>query len=171
LEENRLAVNYWIFKVKDEVGGLFGRRAFAIFDHRANERFWALRELNEKGKLEAHLKELKEGDKVIFFLVEKGKSRFVGTCVLDSGFLTLDEEKEKEILHSDFIDWNQGVFLGKVDKWDKPLPAECLRDNPSFVHSGGNLGAFFQGSIKKIKRSEDFGAIIREHKLFVRRSI
>ena len=162
--------SYWIFKVQDEVGGLFGRRAFAIFDHRAGERFWGIREYNQKGKLEAHVNELKEGDHVIFYLVEKGKSRFVGTSVLASGYQMLDEEKEKELVHSDFIDHNQGVFLKDVEKWAKPLPADSIKDNPSFAHSGGNLGAFFQGSIKIIKRAEDYNAIIREHKLFARRS-
>lgn len=157
--------NYWIFKVKDEAGGLYGRRGCDIFGHRTKEGFWAIRERSEDGKLEANVGFLEMGDYAVFYLVGKGGSRFLGTCVLDSGYTRLDAEQAKNIVHREYIDSNQGVFIKNVDKWAKPLPVECLRGKESLAHGGGNFGAHFQGSIKKIKRKEDYDAILHEHEL------
>ncbi len=162
-----MVINYWIFKVKDEVGGIFGRRGFAIFEHRTREGFWALKEYDEKGHLDPNVGLLKKGDHVVFYLVGQGGSRFVGTCVLDSGFEKLDNEKAEQIVHRDYLDWDQGVFLKDVHKWVKPLPMECLRGKESFVPNGGKFGAYFQGSIKKIKTKQEFDTILREHELMV----
>jgi predicted RNA-binding protein with PUA-like domain len=162
---NKAMVNYWIFKVKDEVGGLYGRRGFNIFEHRTQECFWGIREFSEKGKREANIDLLKKGDYAVFYLVAKEGSRFLGTCILDSGYTRLDEEQAKKIVHREYIDCDQGVFLRDVDRWAKPLPIENLRGKDSFVAMGGKLGSFFQGSIKKIKHPEDYSTIIKEHKL------
>ena len=76
-----MVINYWIFKVKDEIGGLFGRRGHIIFDHRTSEGFWAIRERAANGKLEAKASQLKKGDYAVFYLVDKDSNRFVGTCI------------------------------------------------------------------------------------------
>ena len=162
-----MATNYWIFKVKDEVGGLYGVKGFELFQHRAREGFWGIRERNEKGRLEPNVAELQKGDRVLFYLVGAGGSRFLGSCVLDSGYVKVDPEKAQEIIHRDYLDWDQGVFLKDVDRWAKPLPIECLRGKDSFVASGGKFGSHFQGSIKKIKNKEDYDIIIREHELYI----
>jgi hypothetical protein len=153
--------NYWIFKVKDEMGGLYGRRGYVIFEHRTKEGFWAIRECSEKGKPEANIELLEKGDHAVFYLVGKGGSRFLGTCILDSGYTRLNAEQTKRIVHNEYIDSDQGVFIKEVDKWAKPLPVECLRGKESV----GNFGAHFQGSIKKIKRKEDYDALLHEHEL------
>jgi hypothetical protein len=162
---NKLATNYWIFKVKDEVGGIFGRRGFAIFEHRIKERFWCIKETDEKGRPQPNTDLLKKDDAVVFYLVGKGGSRFVGTAVLDSGYVQLNEEQTQGIVHRDFLDGDTGVFLKKVDKWAKPLPIESLRGKESWVAAGGKFGAYFQGSIKKMKDNEEYDIIIREHEL------
>jgi len=159
-----LSANYWIFKVKDEVGGIFGRRGFAIYEHRMHDGFWALKERNEKGRLEENVSSLQKGDHALFYLVGQGGSRFLGTAVLDSGFEQLDEKKTKEIVHRDFLDWDTGVFLKDINRWAKPLPIESLHGKESFVPEGGKVKPFFKGTIKKISRQE-YEIIYREHKL------
>ena len=150
--------------MKDEVGGLYGRRGFAIYDHRMQDGFWAIKEQNEKGRLETNLGLLKKDDQVLFYLVGLGGSRFQGTAVLDSGFVTLNSEEAKKIVHREYLDWDQGVFLKEIKKWVKPLPMEALRGKESFVADGGTITPFFQGAIKKIS-SKEYGIIFREHEL------
>jgi hypothetical protein len=162
-----LDTNYWVFKVKDEVGGIYGRRGFAIFDHRSSEGFWALKTQDEKGRLDPNVGLLKKGDSVIFYLVGQGGSRFVGTCVLDSGFVKLDAEKAEQIVHREYLDWDEGVYIKEVKKWARPLPIESLRGKDSFVSVGGKFGAYFKGSIRKIKNKQEYETIIREHELMV----
>ena len=159
-----MVINYWIFKVKDEIGGLFGRRGHIIFDHRTSEGFWAIRERAVNGKLEAKASQLKKGDYAVFYLVDKDSNRFVGTCILDSGFTQLSEEQAKNIVHREFIDWNQGVFIKDVHKWAKPLPIKYLKEKESLGQRGVKVGTHFQGSIKEIDNKE-YVAILNEHEL------
>jgi hypothetical protein len=160
-------VNYWIFKVRDEVGGIYGRRGWAIFEHRAKENFWGLQEFTEKGKAETNIAELKQGDHALFYLVSKERGgRFLGSAILESGFVYLTDEQAKQIVHKEYIDHNQGVFLKEVEKWTPPLPADHLQGKVSFAKGGGStVELFFQGSIKKIKDAKDFETIIKEHEL------
>ena len=162
-----MAADYWIFKVKTEEGGLWRRTGQEIFNHRTKELFWGIREYSENGRLEANVKNLKKGDYAVFYLVGKGGSSFLGTCVLDSGFERLDPERAKEAVHREFLDCETGVMLKEVNKWAKPLPMECLRGKDSFVRRGGKFGSYFQGSIKRIKHKEEYYTIIREHELMV----
>ena len=150
--------------MKDEVGGIFGRRGFSIYEHRMCDGFWAIRERNEKGKAEANVSLLKKGDIAVFYLVGTGGSRFLGTAVLGSGFEQLDEKKTKEIVHRDFLDWDQGVFLKDINQWIKPLPIENFHGKESFVANGGKISPFFQGNIKRISR-KTYETIFREHEL------
>jgi len=162
-----LVVEYWIFKVKTEEGGLWRRTGQDIFNHRTKELFWGIREYGENERLEANVRNLKKGDRAVFYLVGKGGSSFLGTCVLDSGFERLNPEKAKEIVHREFLDCETSVFLKAVDRWAKPLPMECLRGKDSFVAGGGKFGSYFQGSIKKIKHKEEYDTIIHEHELMI----
>jgi hypothetical protein len=160
-----VVTDYWIFKVQTQEGGLWRRSGFDLFVHRIKEGFWGIREYNEKGRLSAKVGDLKKGDFVVFYLVSSGGRRFIGTCVLDSGFERLDPERAKLIVHREYLDCETGVFVKNVDKWAKPLPMECLRGKDSFVAAGGKFGSHFKGSIKKIKNKEEYDIIIQEHEL------
>lgn len=155
-------VNYWIFKVKDEAGGLYGRNGIEIFNHRINEKFWGIREFNEKGKRDNKVDSLEEGDYAIFYLIGKNANSFIGNCILDSGYQTLDAGLSKNLVHKEYIDYNKGVFLKEAYKWVKHLPIDSLRSLESFNISG--LGAYFQGNIKKLKNCYEYQAIINLHK-------
>ena len=152
----------------DEVGGLYGRRGFAIFEHRIKECFWGLREQDSKGKVQPNLDSLKKDDAIIFYLVAKGKggSRFVGTALLDSGYQEVPQEKIQYIVHSEYLDYGKGVFLKEVNKWTKPLPIEGLSGKESVMASGVKLTAYFQGNLKKVSKRE-FDLIVREHEFVV----
>lgn len=160
-------MDYWIFKVQTEEGGLWRRSGAELFVHRTKEGFWGLREYNEKGRAETKVKDLKKGDFVVFYLVAQGGGRFIGTCVLDSGFERIDTERAKLIVHHDYLDCETGVFVKNVKRWAKPLPMESLRGKDSFVAGGGKFGSHFQGSIKKIKHKAEYDTILREHQLMV----
>lgn len=163
-----MVTDYWIFKVQTEEGGLYRRRGFDLFMHRAKEDgFWGIPEYTENGRPTANIGDLKKGDHVLFYLVGTGGSRFIGTCVLDSGFERLDPESAKKIVHREYLDCETGVFLKAVDRWAKPLPIENLRGKDSFVAGGGKFGSHFQGRIKKIKHKEEYNIILREHELTV----
>jgi hypothetical protein len=155
--------NYWIFKVKDEAGGLYGRKGREIFDHRVQEGFWSLKEFSEDGKPESNVNLLEKGDYAVFYLVHRDGNRFLGTAKLDSSYTKLTDEQAKTIVHPDYIDSDQGVFLKEVNRWVKPLPVDNLCGKASFVRSSGKFGFFFQGSVKKMKHLGDYEAIIREY--------
>ncbi len=129
--------------------------------------FWGIKSRSENGRSEAYVEELKKDDAVLFYLVGAKGSSFLGTCVLDSEFTKLDTQASETLMHRDFLDWHEGVFLREISKWGKPLSIESLRGKDSFVPVGKKIGAFFQGYIKKIKRKEDFEIILREHELSV----
>ena len=114
--------------------------------------------------METNLELLAKDDHAVFYLIGKGGSRFLGTCILESGYTKLNEEQSKKLVHTEYIDSDQGVFVKNVEKWEKPLPIECLRGKASLAHRGGNVGAHFQGAIKKIER-KDYYAILHEHEL------
>jgi hypothetical protein len=156
-------VNYWIFKVKDEMGGLYGRRGWAIFDHRSKEGFWSIKERSE-GKPEPNTEQLQKGDKAIFYLIGKGKdeSKFIADATIDSTFTQLDEAQTKQLVHPDFIDTDQGVFIKDVHKWGKSLPIGVLKGKDGLVHQTVNVGSHFQGRLKKIEKA-DYEAIMHEH--------
>lgn len=163
----KLAVNYWVFKVQTEEGGLWRRSGAELFGHRTREGFWGIREFDEKGRSTAKLAELQKGDLVVFYLVAQGGGRFVGTCVLDSGFERLDAESAERIVHREYLDSETGVFVTNVERWAKPLPIESLRGKDSFVAGGGKFGSHFQGSIKRIRHKQEYDTILREHELMV----
>ncbi|MCW4005566.1 MAG: EVE domain-containing protein [Candidatus Bathyarchaeota archaeon] len=158
--------NYWIFKVTSETGGLFGRTAQELFDHRTKEEFWPIRELSEDGKRENKIDLLRKGDKAVFYAVGKNSGRFVGTCVLASDYTRLTEEQAAQVVHKEYIDSEQGVFIEKVDRWAKPLPADYLRRKEILAQKGTAISVRFRGYIKKLKRPEEYYALLQEHELY-----
>ncbi|NLE06534.1 MAG: EVE domain-containing protein [Crenarchaeota archaeon] len=156
--------NYWIFKVEDEEGGLFAKKALEIFMHRTNEGFWGIKEIGENGKRESNVDSLKKGDFALFFLIGKNINRFIGTCELDSDYIQLDEEQTKKIVHKEYIDNNQGVFIKNVDRWSNKLSVDSLRTEKPLKYRNINIGTFFKGNIKKIRQANDYTAIIKFHK-------
>lgn len=162
-----MVTNYWIFNVKDDKNDRYHKKGIEIYRHRMKECFWGLRESTENGRIAANIGSLKRGDCVVFYLVGTEGHRFLGTCILDSGFEKLDQERSKIITHPEYLDWEQGVLLKDIDEWAKSLPIERLRGKVPFVPIEGNYGAYFQGSIKRIKHSGDYDTIIREHKLIL----
>jgi len=128
------------------------------------ENFWEIRERTADGKRTANITYLKKGDIAVVYLVGMEGHCFLGTCVLDSGFRRLDREEAKKITHEEYLDWKRGVFFKDIDKWDKPLPIECLRGKVSFIPINGNYGSYLQGSVKRISKP-DYDTIVREHEL------
>ena len=161
-----MATKYWVFKVKEEVGGLYRRSGFEVYSHRMNDRFWGIREDSEKSKGAADLSQLEKGDFALFYLVEPGReSHFLGTASLDSGFEKLDTDKAKILIHKEFLDTDQGVFLTAIDKWEKHLSVECLRGKGPFGDGRVKFSPFFKGNVKKLGSREDYEIIISEHKI------
>lgn len=150
--------------MKDDATNKYSRKGIEIYNHRMIDRFWGIREFTSDGKRTANATKLMTGDKVLFYLAGKDGHCFLGTCVLASGFRRLGEDEAKKRTHEEYLDWNQGVdFIVKDgDKWEKPLPIECLRGKVSFVPIRGGYGHYLQGSITKIE-PDDYDNIIREH--------
>lgn len=156
-------VNCWIFNVKDDKSDKYSRKGIEIYNHRmAKDKFWGLQERTASGRRTVNIAYLKKGDMVLFYLV--GGHSFLGTCVLASSFRKLEKEEAKRLTHEGYLDWNQGVFLKRVDKWDEHLPIECLRGKVSFVPCDGNYGKYLQGSVKKITEL-DYSTVVCEHNI------
>jgi hypothetical protein len=119
-------MNYWVFKVRDEVGGIYGRAGMDIFLHRTSEGFWVIRECSPEGKPERNLSDLAKGDLALFYLVAKTGNRFIGACTVDSAYQKLDAERTKVLVHREFIDSPQGVFIKDVERWSKSLSANMF---------------------------------------------
>ncbi len=157
--------NYWVFKVKEEVGGLYRRTGAEIYEHRMQDSFWAFKEDTENGKMAADIGQLEKGDCVVFYLVEPTREgRFLGTAILNSTLEKLDHQKAKRIVHREFLDSDQGVFLTSIDKWVKPLSVESLKGKGAFGDGRSKFGQFFQGTIKKLNSPEEYETILHEYK-------
>jgi len=160
-------MKYWVFKVKQEVGGLYCRSGTEIYEHRMTDGFWGIKEDPAKSKSVDSLESLEKGDHVIFYLVEPGQeSRFLGTATIDSNYHKIDSEKEAKIIHKAYLDCDQGVFLKEIDRWSSSLSVENLRGKGPFGDGRARFGPFFQGSVKLLESAEAFETIINEHKLF-----
>ena len=155
--------NYWVFKVTEEVGGLFLRSGIEIYNHRMQDAFWGINLNQEKTKTKAQ--QLEEGDHVVFYLVAKGHlNRFLGTAVLNSKLKNLDPDEAKNVVHKEFLDYESGVLLKSIDKWVNFVSVEDIRGKGIFA-SGKAFSQFFEGSIKKLKNQEEFNTIIQEYYL------
>jgi hypothetical protein len=156
--------NYWVFKVKEEAGGLYRRAGAELYGHRMQDCFWSFKEDPETGKLALDVEQLEKGDRVIFYFVEPNReSRFLGTAVLDSAFEKLEPQKAKRVVHKEFLDGDQGVFLTEINKWIKPLPVELLKGKGAFGDGRPKFGQFFKGNIKKLNGLEEYETILHEY--------
>jgi hypothetical protein len=158
-----MAINYWIFNVKKDENRKYSRKGIEIYNHRmCKDHFWGIKEFTKSGRRTPNVTYLKREDNVLFYLVGEEGHCFLGTCVLDSSFRQLTNEEVKQLTHEEFLDWNQGVFLKDIEKWQKPLPIESLRGKVSFVPISQHYGSYLQGSIKKISEF-NYNTIIHEH--------
>lgn len=160
-----MTANYWVFKVKEETGGLYLRPGADIYNHRMQDAFWSFREIVENEKSNSDIQQLQKDDNVVFYLIESGReSRFLGTALLDSTFEKLDAVKAKKIIHKEYLDFDQGVFLKSINKWVMPLPVDALRGKGAFGDGRAKFGQFFKGSIKKLNGIQEYETIIHEYK-------
>ena len=120
-------VDYWIFNVKDDKNDKYRRNGKEIYNHRMQEKFWGVQEHNSDGRNAANVCSLKIDDKVVYYLIGETGKQFLGTAVLASSFKTLEKDEIKKLTHGEYVDWNQGVHLKDVQKWNKTLPIERLR--------------------------------------------
>jgi hypothetical protein len=153
---------YWIFNVRDDRNDQFSRKGIEIYEHNMKDGFWGLRGTVKDGKKAANVSRLRKGDKVVFYLVGSGGQCFLGTCVIDSAFRSLTLKEISVIVHKEYLDWNQGVFISDIDQWKNPLPIKQLRGKISVVPKGKNYGSYLQGSVKSISK-QDYITIISEH--------
>jgi len=159
-----LTTKYWVFKVKEETGGLYRRSGIEIYNHRMADGFWGLKEDSDKIKESAIFDQLEKGDRIVFYLVEAGReSRFLGTATLSSGIEKLDEEKAKTIVHKDYLDSDRGVFINAIDKWKNYLSVECLRGKGPFGDGRVKFSPFFKGNVKQLGSRSEFEIIFQEH--------
>jgi hypothetical protein len=162
---NKVTANYWVFKVKEEVGGIYRRTGTELYEHRMSDGFWAIREDSANEKMAAVLGQLQKDDYVVFYLVEPTREgHFLGTAILASTFEKLDAQQAKRIMHREFLDGDQGVFLKSIEKWVKPLSVESLLGKGAFGDGRAKFGQFFQGSIKKLNSKEEFTTVLHEYK-------
>jgi hypothetical protein len=155
-------ISYWIFNVKDDENKKFSRKGIEIYEHKMQDMFWGLKGSAKGGKRVANISKLKRGDEVVFYLAGNGGQCFLGTCVLDSSFRELNLDEIRQLVHEEYLDWRQGVFITDIDRWTNPLSVERLRGKVSIVPRHENYGSFFQGSVKRVGK-EDYEAIMREH--------
>ena len=138
-------MDYWIFIVKTKV----------IFTQRMKDEFWGLYEKTPNRK------NLKEGDRVVFYIGTPIKA-FAGTATLASPWFTLDEAEKEKYGHNqpDFTS-DYGVRLEKIDVWDEPKSVEALVPQLQFIENKDFWWSYFQGGIRYLPKA-DFQTIIGE---------
>jgi len=125
----------------------------SIFQQRMQYKIWDLRTGTKNRK------NLKEGDKVIFY-IGKPESSFVGTAELASANFKLDQEQQKKYsLGGEYDKAEYGIKLRDINIWKTPKKAHEIIHSLSFVVKKKNWGLYIKGGIRALT-DKDFETIV-----------
>jgi Endonuclease NucS len=145
-------MKHWIFCAT-------AHRDFGISDpmeilrQRFSDRFWGL------GKKTPNRRDLKAGDRVVFYLGLPHKA-FAASAVLESDSFDLNPTQQANLSHGmEFYRTEYGVRLVETNTWEQPRRVETVVQELSFIQND-NWGVYLQGGVRYLPEA-DFEAIMR----------
>lgn len=146
-------VSYWIFVVKDHrhIGRTIPARDVLI--DRVRNKFWSL---NSRSR---NIRNLKQGDKVIFYVASRNERGFMGCGVVGSEPHPITPEQRFHILGMPSEAFDYAVDFSEAEVWERIVPPDELINRIPILMGRRNLRAPFRGSIIRITE-EDFYRIV-----------
>lgn len=142
-------MNYYIFVVADRTKYSDKKTAIGTFDYLMDKKLWGF------GKKTSYRKDIKEGDKVIFYLAGGEGQKFIGTADIAS------KPERNKVLVKHFSDPDIYIIgLKNVETWDQPKNIAYLIDDLDFIENKEAWGAYFQGGCRKIEK-KDYDLIVQ----------
>ncbi len=146
-------MNNWIFTVTAHKNSDYSLTSQEVYDTRMTDEFWGLN-VNTP-----NLKNLQQGDKVVFYLGRPNKA-FAGTATLASPVFDVpDSQKEKYSHGISFYKPEVGVLIKDVHTWEEQKTVESLLDKLTFIKKSESWQSYFQGGVIRIT-NEDFQRIM-----------
>ena len=152
-------MNYWIFIVKGQTWDSETHTGEEIFRQRMKDQFWGL------GERTPNRANLREGDKVVFYIAVP-KKVFGGTATLTSSGSELSDSEKKQYAHgTEFYENDYGVLLKEIDLWATPKAVtEELISRLEFIENKTFWGSYLQGGVRQITEG-DFNTIMGQRTL------
>jgi len=126
-----------------------------IFNQRMQDCFWGI------GEKTPNRKNLKKGNKVVFYMASPQKV-FAGTATLNSSCFMLNDSQKNEYSHGkEFYSPIYGVLLKDIEIWSTPKPVLELLPYLQFIDNKRHWGSYFQGGVRQLEKV-DFEVIINE---------
>ena len=146
-------MNHWIFIVTTQVSDGHKFAAEEVLRQRIEDAFWGL------GEGTPNRKNLKAGDKVVFYVGYPIKS-FAANATLATDAFRLSEEQQDAVSHgTEFYRPPWGVRLTDLRVWDEKKSAPNLVPVLDFIENKTFWGTYLQGGIRGIKE-DDFERIV-----------
>ncbi|MEM1994158.1 MAG: hypothetical protein QXW32_01580 [Nitrososphaerales archaeon] len=136
--------SYYLLIVKDHRcdGKLI--KAIEIFEDRVKNRFWGL------GRRSAHLKRIRCGDKVVFYVGGRYGGLLVGSGTVGSEPHPISEEERKRglCLHSEV--YTHLMTFSEIEVWPKPVLLKDICGQLSFITDKSKPRIYLQGAVKRL---------------------
>lgn len=146
-------MNYWIFVVTQHKldNGILAPDD--ILKQRIEDKYWGL------GERTPNRRNLKKGDKVVFYLGNPRKVFSVIATLASDSFQLTKEQQTKYEHGYEFYHSEYGVFLENIEVLATPRTAEEVIPQLKFIENKVNWGAYFQGGVRQASE-EDFRTIV-----------
>jgi len=151
-------VPYYLLVVRDHVCDGRLVKAREIFEDRVKSGVWGF------GRRAAHLKHLKTGDKVVFYVGGKGGGLLVGCGTVSSEPYAITEVERKKGLCLESRDYAYLINISDVEVWSTPVPIEGVCNQLSFITNKKKPYVCLQGAVRKISE-EDYRVILENSKI------
>jgi len=141
-------LNYWVFVVVDHTIGRSRVMAEDVLRSRVKKKFWLLSDKSP------HLKDIKEGDKVLFYVGGRKGKKFQGCATVDKAPRPLSEE-QRRVMIDDY--GGRHVYIVEfrdVEFWKDERRIEDYLGLLSFIKNPKNWGAYLQKGVIKIDKGD-----------------
>jgi predicted RNA-binding protein len=149
-------VSYYLLIVRDHIceGKLV--KAREIFEDRVKRGIWGL------GRRAAHVKHLKRGDRVVFYVGGKGGGLLAGCGTLSSEPYPITEAERKGLCLKSG-NYTYLINISDVEIWSTPIPIRSVCNRLSFIANKEKPHVCLQGAVRKISE-EDYQLILEASK-------
>jgi len=133
-------------------------KASEIFDDRIKNGFWGL------GRRAAHLKHLKIGDKVVFYVGGRDGGLLVGCGTISSEPYPISDTERKKGLCLQSENYAYIINISDVEVWSNPIPLKNICSKLSVIADKEKPYIYLQGAVRKISQ-EDYRTIYNASKI------
>ncbi|MDW7977253.1 MAG: hypothetical protein RMK31_04760 [Candidatus Caldarchaeum sp.] len=141
-------MSYWVFVVKDHILGDKLLPAHEVAMLRVRERFWLV------SKRIAAMKKLQEGGWAVFYSTGRDGRLFIGDGEFRDGAKPITDEIRFHVSGYPSEKLTHFISFVKASIWKKPIAAEDVVDELSFIRRKDKWMYYFRGSVRQIPEDD-----------------